>query len=58
MSEVRMKAKFADGVVSEKSFNNMDELTNYISSLVENITTMEIDIESSNNHRPAFWSEE
>ena len=55
---IRARVVFNEGVVSEGSFKDHEELTEYIMKHSVNITTMEIDIEDSNNHRPTFWSEE
>lgn len=55
---IRTRAIFTDGIVSEGNFKTMEELTNYISGCGDHIITLEVDVESSDNNRPAFWSEE
>jgi hypothetical protein len=55
---IRTRAIFTDGIVSEGAFNTMEELSSFISSWGDHIITLEVDVESSDNNRPAFWSEE
>jgi hypothetical protein len=47
-----------DGIMTEGSYESIEELSEYIKKYSSNITTLEVDIESSDNNRPAFWSEE
>lgn len=55
---IRTRAIFTDGIVSEGNFENMTELTNFIQGCGDHIITLEVDVESSDNYRPAFWCEE
>lgn len=55
---IRTRVIFNDGVVSEGFFENHDELCEYIIEQSPNIVTLEVDVENSNNNRPAFWCEE
>lgn len=55
---IRTRVIFNDGIVSEGQFFDMDELTSYIRTWSNNIRTLEVDVEDSDNNRPAFWCEE
>ena len=55
---IRARVMFNEGIVSEGTFKDHEELTEYIIKQSPNIKTLEIDIESSDNNRPAFWSQE
>jgi hypothetical protein len=55
---IRTRVIFNDGIVSEGTYSNFDELTEQIKQLSDKILTLEVDVESSDNHRPAFWCEE
>jgi hypothetical protein len=55
---IRTRVMFIDGIISEGQFFDMDELSSYIKSWGNNILTLEVDVESSDNNRPAFWCEE
>ena len=55
---IQVRVVFSDGVVSDGSYDNYDEIAAYIMEHSSNITAMEVDVEDSVNIRPAFWSEE
>jgi hypothetical protein len=55
---IRTRVIFNDGIVSEGTYSDIDELTEHIKQLGNKILTLEVDVESSDNHRPAFWCEE
>lgn len=55
---IRTRVVFAEGIVSEGVFETHEELTEYIVKHSNHVKTLEIDIESSDNNRPTFWSEE
>lgn len=54
---IRTKLEYIDGKTEEKQFSNYMEMFNYVKTQGYNIQTMEVDVESSNNNRPAFWCE-
>lgn len=54
---IRTKLEYIDGKTEEKQFSNYMEMFNYVKTHGYNIQTMEVDVESSNNNRPAFWCE-
>ena len=54
---IQVRVVFNDGVVSDGSYENYEEVAAYIMEHSSNITTMEVDIEGSDNNRPAFWCE-
>lgn len=55
---IRVRITLAEGFTTEGEFKNFDELTFWILKHSINIRTMEIDVESSDNNRPTFWSQE
>jgi hypothetical protein len=55
---IRTRVIFNDGIVSEGTYSDIDELTEHIKNIKDKILTLEVDVESSDNHRPAFWCEE
>jgi hypothetical protein len=55
---IRVRAMMIDGITTEGSYDNIQELSEYIEKYSVNIKTLEVDIESSDNNRPAFWCEE
>ena len=54
---IRVRLTMTDDTTKECEFNNYNELFNYLSMHNSTIQTMEVDVEDSNNNRPAFWCE-
>lgn len=55
---IRVRVILAEGQMLEGEFEDFDALTFWIMKQSINIRTMEIDVENSDNNRPAFWCEE
>lgn len=55
---IRAKITFDNGIVGEGQYNDLDELADHIARWNNDIINLEVDIESSDNYRPAFWREE
>ena len=55
---IRTRVMFTDGIVSEGTYATIDELAEHIKQMDNKILTLEVDVESSDYHRPAFWCEE
>ena len=54
---IRVRLTMTDDTTKECEFNNYNELFNYLGMHNSTIQTMEVDVEDSNNNRPAFWCE-
>lgn len=52
---IAVRVTFLDGTVSDLDFEDIDKVTDFIREHSETLTILEIDIESSNHNRPAFW---
>ena len=56
---ISVRLTFHSGNTHEKTFSDFDEMTNYIKEVkTEQVETMEVDVESSDYNRPAFWRTE
>jgi hypothetical protein len=55
---IRIRITFINDLIMEDEFETFDSLTFWILDNCSKIRTMEIDVETSNNNRPAFWSKE
>jgi capsid portal protein len=55
---IRARVVTTDGMVSEGTYTDIEELTKSIKENSNKILTLEVDVEDSDHHRPAFWCEE